>query len=129
VTGGRASRLSPQTVSRLEKLLLMLSSPLDGEALSAARAIGRTLQNSGRDWHDLTASLTVPAKTKTKARDDASDTGDWRAMRRFCGGHDALMSAREKEFIENLKRWRGGLTPKQRDWLTAIYQRLLDEAA
>lgn len=50
-------------------------------------------------------------------------------MRRFCAGHDALLSAREKEFIADIKHWRGRLTPKQRDWLIAIYRRLQDAAA
>ena len=70
----------------------------------------------------------VPGQMPPPPRDDSA-AGDWRAMRRFCADHDALLSAREKEFITDIKSWRGQLTPKQHDWLTAIYQRLQDEAA
>ena len=41
------------TATKLEKLILMLSSRHDGEALGAARAIGRTLQGAGLDFHAL----------------------------------------------------------------------------
>jgi hypothetical protein len=57
MTGGPSmNRLSP-LVPRLEKLLLMLSSGSDGEVVSAARAIDRTLRTAGADWHDLTGLL------------------------------------------------------------------------
>jgi hypothetical protein len=35
----------------------MLGSSNDGEALNAARAIGRTLRSAGRDFHDLASAL------------------------------------------------------------------------
>lgn len=129
MTGGRASRLSPH-VTRLEKLLLMLSSDHDGEVLSAARAIGRTLQTAGADWHDLAGSLLAPApRSQTKKpRDDDSDS-DWRAMREFCLRHRGLLRARELEFVTSVADWRGELTHKQYEWLTAIYERLQRRAA
>ena len=42
---------------KVAKLLPMLSSDNDGEALSAARAIGRTLQSAGLSWQDLSATF------------------------------------------------------------------------
>lgn len=38
---------------RIAALVRMLASPVDGEALSAARAIGRTLVGAGVDFHAL----------------------------------------------------------------------------
>ena len=118
--------------ARLGKLIRLLSSDRPGEVVAAAGAINRALRAAGLDIHRLAdvveRSPLVPGQTPPTPRDD-STAGDWRAMRRFCAGHDALLSAREKEFIADIKRWRGRLTPKQHDWLTAIYQRLQDEAA
>lgn len=129
MTGDRTSRLSAH-MTRLEKLLFMLSSPHDAEALSAARAIGRTLQTAGADWHDLTGLLVAPvSKPQTKRpRDDDSDN-DWRAMREFCLRHRGLLRARELEFLTSVADWRGELTHKQHHWLTAIYERLQRRAA
>ena len=50
-------RTSIGTVApRLAQLVRMLASPIDGEALSAARALGRALAGAKLDFHDL-ASL------------------------------------------------------------------------
>lgn len=100
----------------------MLSSERDGEVVNAARAISRTLRTAGADWHDLTGLLATPPKTQT--RKPRNDGGDWRAMRRHCLEHQNRLSARELEFVTSLDRWRGKLTPKQSDWLQAIYERI-----
>jgi hypothetical protein len=107
----------------LDKLIRRLGSNHDGERLATVAAIERVLKTNGADWHDLAGHLITPI---TEPRTEAVD--DWRTMRRFCANADALLSAREKEFITDLKRWRGELTPKQRDWLTSIFKRLQHEA-
>ena len=116
--------------ARLGKLIRLLASDKGGEVIAAATAINRALQAAGLDIHRLAdvaeRGLSVPGQTPPPPPRDDSAAGDWRAMRRFCADHDALMSAREREFIADIKRWRGQLTPKQHDWLTAIYQRLKD---
>jgi len=119
-----------EVVPRLEKLLLMLSSGSDGEVVSAARAIDRTLRTAGADWHDLTGLLATPApKPRTnKSRDDDSNN-DWRAMRAFCEKHSNFLSSREKEFIADIRHWRGSLTHKQHHWLVVIFERVQRRAA
>jgi hypothetical protein len=111
---------------RLKKLLLMLSSSQDGEVVNAARAIGRALQASGKDWHDLARRLSAPARVNTaeQAPPRQNNNTDWRVMREYCVQHDDRLRPREREFLDNLASWRGDLTEKQRSWLTAIYQRL-----
>jgi hypothetical protein len=111
---------------RLQKLLLMLSSPRDGEVISAVRAIGRPLQNAGHDWHDLSRALTV---SKPQARDESAGDMGWRDMRAFCEQHGGGLSKREKEFVANLKHWHRELTERQLAWLTAIHERLQRKAA
>jgi hypothetical protein len=128
-----------QIAPRLKKLLLMLSSDRDGEVVNAARLIGSTLQDAGRDWHDLAGALTAAApQTRPKQpppppRDDhhgdgddhhGSRTIDWRDARDFCLKHRGRLRGRELEFCTDLTHWRGSLTEKQASWLTAIYRRL-----
>jgi hypothetical protein len=50
------SALAP-VLPKLCPLVRMLGSPVDGEALNAARAIGRVLQSAGSDFHDLARAL------------------------------------------------------------------------
>lgn len=114
--------------ARLGKLIRLLASDKGGEVIAAAGAINRALHAAGLDIHRLAdvveRSPLVPGQMPPTSHDSAA--GDWRAIRRHCADHEALMSVREREFITNIKHWRGQLTPKQRDWLTAIYQRLQD---
>ena len=55
--------LPADTLQRITKLLLMLSSAHDGERASAAAAIGRALQGVGADWHDLVNLVNAPASS------------------------------------------------------------------
>jgi hypothetical protein len=109
---------------RLTKLLLMLSSDRDGEVVAAAKAIGRALQATGKDWHDLARRLSVPVKARISEQAPPRHDKNWRAMHEHCIQHDDRLRPREREFIDSLGSWRGDLTEKQRSWLVAIYQRL-----
>jgi hypothetical protein len=111
-----------QIKPRLRQLLLLLSSDQPGEVIAAAAAIKRTLRSGGCDFHDLVAGLT--ASPSLAPNSQASSDGDWRAMRDVCMKHQNRLSAREMEIVTDLGRWRGKLTPKQSDWLQAIYDRL-----
>ena len=115
--------------TRLAKLIRLLASDKSGEVVAAAGAINRALAAAGLDIHRLAdvveRSPLVPGQMPPPPCDD-STAGDWRAMRRFCADHDTLLSARERAFVLDIKRWRGRLTPKQHDWLVSIYQRLRD---
>jgi hypothetical protein len=118
-----------QIAPRLKKLLLMLSSERDGEVVNAARLIGSTLQNAGRDWHDLAGVLTDPTAPprpkREPPRDDRDpDSADWREQRDFCLEHRRLLRGRELEFVTDLGHWHGSLTAKQASWLSDIFRRL-----
>ena len=115
---------------RLRKLLLMLSSNQDGEVVGAARAIGRTLQGVGADWHALAGLLTEPPQPRKAPRpDDDAFADDWREMRRFCLDRDWLLRDREREFLTSIGDWRGTLTDKQFAWLASIHARVRRHAA
>lgn len=53
---------------KVARLIPLLGSPVDSEALGAARAIGRALKASGSDWHDLAAELLHPAPAAIPTR-------------------------------------------------------------
>jgi hypothetical protein len=111
-------------LSRLKKLLLMLSSSSEGEVVNAARLIDSTLRDAGSDWHDLAGTLT--SRPRPNHQPPPRDDGplDWRQQRDFCLEHRRLLRGRELDFLTDLIHWRGLLTDKQASWLAAIYQRL-----
>ncbi len=49
--------LPAKILPRLDQLIRMLASDQDGEALAAARAIGRTLKADGATFHDLAEAV------------------------------------------------------------------------
>jgi hypothetical protein len=113
---------------RLRKLVLMLSSNHDGEVVGAARAIGRVLKDAGCDWHTLADAISF-SKPEHAPTSPPDDDDDWHELRAFCLAHAYLLSLKERKFIVDLGRWRRELTPRQREWLNAIYDRLRREAA
>jgi hypothetical protein len=50
--------MTPALARRLGKAVTLLGSPVDGEVLAAVRAVGRTLEAAGMDWHALAALVT-----------------------------------------------------------------------
>lgn len=112
---------------KLGKLLRLLASDKDGEVVAAARAITRTLRAEGQDIHALADVVErIPLAPQKETRSPPDKPSDWRTMRSFCLKHQNQLSTRELEFITSLGRWRGKLTPKQSDWLQAIYERITD---
>jgi hypothetical protein len=103
----------PATIApTLGKLIPLLASDHDGEVVATARAIDRVLKSSGRDWHDLAATICLPAPA------------DWRKEARFCASNAKRLTERELDFIATLARYRGHPTDKQRQWLSDIAARL-----
>jgi hypothetical protein len=103
---------------KLHKLILLLSSDVDGEVLGAARAIGRTLQASGRDWHDLADALTSDDQI---GRPTALP--DWRRAVSECLLHIEWLTPREVSFLRNI-RWSPRISAKQTAWLADIWQQV-----
>ena len=132
--------LSP-AASNLAKLLLMLSTDYDGDVVATARAIGRTLQSAGLDWHALAAAITpvldpepqpVERKPYERVDDywDGSDPCGWLAMARWCRDADCgRLTPKEQRFIWDMAsplRSRHGRKPssKQYDLIRSIYVKL-----
>ena len=106
----------PATITpTLGKLIPLLASNHDGEVIATARAIDRLLRSSGRDWHDLAATICVPTPVPNS---------DWRREAPFCAGHAKRLTERELDFIASLARYRSTPSPKQQQWLRNIADRL-----
>ena len=52
--------LDPDVVEKLGKVFLLISSPNDGEALTALRMFNRALEANGVDHHTLVARMAKP---------------------------------------------------------------------
>ena len=115
--------LAPVAV-RIGQLIRMLASPQDGEALAAARALGRVLKASGQDFHALADTVENATHAVAPTRDELDDL-NWKAVAKQLIANGRL-SAREKELVTHMTRWRGRPTEKQRNWLRALMERELE---
>jgi hypothetical protein len=120
-------------VDRLGKLLrLALVADKDGEAIAAIGAVKRLLDSSGLDPHfivDAFARGAAPvARVDAHARHDDGDGDDDgpddRSKIWFCWHRRHRLAAREREFVESIVRWSAPLSPRQRQWLFNIVDRL-----
>lgn len=58
--------MSAVVARRIGKTLALLGSPQDGEALAAARALGRLLDGAGMDHHALAALVTAEIERRSR---------------------------------------------------------------
>ena len=114
--------------SKLSPLVRMLGSPIDGEALAACRAIGRTLNTAGCDWHDLAlvverAGLPVVVDVNHPHQEapPAPELSPWQILAMDCirAGTGRLKPA-ELDFLRSMLHWPGKPSEKQARWLDAI---------
>jgi hypothetical protein len=115
--------LSPDTILKLAKMIPCLSSDHDGEVVATAHAIQRTLQSSGRDWHDLVTHLCMPTSVIQISN------ADWRRDVQFCTSHLELLNNWERDFIATLSEYRRRPTDKQIKLVRDIVARLRGTAA
>jgi hypothetical protein len=116
---------------RLPKLLLMLSSNHDGEVIAAARAIGRRLRESGRDWHWLAGRVqdSEHEQDRPTPRDDEYATAADRRMINELFAARYELRPRDADFVEqmhanvSLYGDETFLSPKQRSYLHALHRK------
>jgi hypothetical protein len=104
------------------KLIRLLASEHDGEAISAARALRRVLGNAGLDLNDLASMI--------DGGSDAPALSDWRDQLLFCSQRIKRLNVRDAQFIATLvttTEWREP-SAKQRKWLGDIVERLREAA-
>jgi hypothetical protein len=126
--------LASSSADLLVKLLGLCGSGHVGERANAALRADNLVRSAGLTWRDI---IRVPDHHHHHHRaghEDGGDGGhydnrDWRAAREFCLRYPGRLRPREYNFVINLGSWRGPLTARQEDWLTAIFLRLQREAA
>ncbi len=119
----------PSTVlPRVGALVRMLGSPIDGEALGAARALGRTLQGVGADLHALADRIENPPAPVVILQDTPASP---RARRPRKAGSSAsggidIGSTRRHEIIDGLSRTsaRGALSSWEEDFCSSVIRTL-----
>jgi hypothetical protein len=121
--------LSAPERRRLARLLGLLGSDHAGERDSAACKAQQLVTARGTTWQAV-LSVTEPAAVPGYAEGYATGYAaavaalvpPWRVQRDLALGLPDL-SAKERAFLEDIGRWRR-LTPRQQDWLEAIFQRV-----
>jgi hypothetical protein len=129
--------LDHSATERIAKLVELLASEHDGEALGAARALKRTLLASKADFHDLAALISASACPKENRYHPAA-VPLWAEMQwqQRCAWLDALwrsdfLSPWESEFIARLRSHAMQLcqisvSPKQAAVLNALIWKAAD---
>lgn len=110
-----------EQIDKLIKLLMLTTSNVDAEALSAIRMANLILKKQGLTWLDVSLSL---VSQKTTARPSATTgAATINEMLSFCLRRK--MSERSRNFIKDLKRFHeeyGYLTEKQMSCLVKFYK-------
>ena len=119
----------------LAKLIRVLASDVDGEVLAAVRAMGRALKASGCDFHDLANLVEAPATAPSGSagggfRDHFADETElpWQRMVDACTDRPGRFTSKERQFLGTMQRWHGTPTPKQLNWLAALFERVREAA-
>ena len=107
---------------RLGQLVRLLGSDKDGEVLAAARALGRTLETVGQDFHALADIVERSAPAHHRGCDDH------RAMARWLLNSGARLSPKEWAFVADMAKRFGSLSDRQAAWLQAIFERVSSES-
>jgi hypothetical protein len=115
-------------VDRISKLLrLALVADKDGEAIAAIGALKRSLQSVGLDPHFIADAFKRGASPVARADDRErhhDDDGDDCSKVWFAWHRRHRLSAKERNFIENVAAWSGPLSARQRKWLGDIVDKL-----
>jgi hypothetical protein len=119
------ARLTDATIERVAKLFPRLASNFDGEVVAVARAIQRTLQADGADFHDLMVRL-LPAPRL--APEQVADEWSAETWRLWCGAHvsDTRLNERDRSFLRSMADCLKKHEPStaQLKWLRDIVEKL-----
>lgn len=119
-------RLPDDTRARLARLLGMLGSHHDGEALNAARLADRLVRSSGLTWTEVLSP--PPALDPQPDEAFAEWPGGWRGACAWVMRHGTL-SQFETDFCRVIAGYIGDPSVKQQIMLRRILERTLAEGA
>lgn len=111
--------------SRLSKLIPLLGSDKSGEVVAAALAISRTLQSSGRDFHDIAAATVRGWSVPAVLPPQTAALREWQDLACRClQGGIGTLKVTEFDFLRNLMGRHTEPSEKQWRWLDAIVRAL-----
>ena len=132
---------------KITRIMPLMGSPVDGEALGAVRAVGRILEHSGLTYCDLAAAIPqgapshglgdgrfgpVPAYKPRRRKIYVFTPGQTAHHRRIAiwlrDNERGRLSQKEREFVANVAGWRRELTIAQADWLVDLVARVEEDA-
>jgi hypothetical protein len=136
--------LAAMNVEKVQKLIRLLSSPNDGEALAAVHALQRVLREEGSDIHELATRIEGLSQAEMKklydagfkegknaaaaASPDFSNVGPsfYSMACEIKHKGDGRLTPKEAGFVDDMVRWCARREPseKQAKWLHAIYCRI-----
>ena len=140
----RRTVLAAMNVEKIQKLIRLLSSPNDGEALAAVHALQRVLRDEGTYIHELAARIEGLSQAEMKKLYDAgfqegnnaaaattpdfSNVGPsfYEMAKEIRHKSDGRLNQREADFVDDMIRWCARREPseKQARWLHVIYCRI-----
>jgi hypothetical protein len=123
-----SNALASVETGKLAKLIrLIFGSDQDGEIVAAVAAAKRLLAASDLDAHWLADRLAAPSTLPTSER--SGGEGDDRSAAWFAFHRRHFLSPKERAFVVNIVERSAPLSPKQRQWLNDICDRLAEAAA
>jgi hypothetical protein len=121
-----AHRAAPQVErDRLARLLGMVGSVHDGEALAAARLADKLVRRCGLTWADVFAPP-EPALAPSSGNLLIGWPAQWRSAVRMCGRYETSLGDRERSFLQSLATYKRRPSPKQLTWLRSIAERMIE---
>jgi hypothetical protein len=119
--------LATTEVARLAKLIrLIFSTNQTGEAVAAVDAVKRLLASENVDAHWLADRLSLGAASVAVTPDeDEGGERDDRSAASYAFHRRRSLSPKERLFVENIVERSAPLTPRQRQWLADIVNRLV----
>ncbi len=121
----------PAIPVRVTRLLPLLGSPIDGEALNTRDAIMKTLAAVGLDLNDLAAAILTTGEPSLVVKSEVTAAPGFFDMARACRDLDGgRLDAHERAFVADMVR-RGSQSPSPRQarWLGDIFAKLHRRAA
>jgi hypothetical protein len=116
-------------IGKLLRLAVIADQP--GEIVAAVAALKRALTTSGVDPHWLADAFergAPPVALQPRQDCDAVHDDDWRSTAWWCWHHRDRRAPRDRQFIDELTRWRGPLSTKQQKWLRDVCDKLAEAA-
>jgi hypothetical protein len=120
-------QLNIDTKLRLARLLGMLGSDHDGEALNAARMADRLVREAGVTWFDVTAPA-ICGRASVSQPDDSIDIirRDWRGAAPWCLRHGRhALRDKDRDFLHTIAGYRHRPSDAQLVWLQGLVNRIL----